>query len=453
MTRLHLFIYRLFCGLEGLVSIVLGGERRRLSLQFEAPLGDRVEGLATSATRRSLVVYAPTVGELNAVKPVIALYRRHWPDDNLVLFTAYAQYLDLLSKTFPEAIIGLASFRTPWLIARFFDKTKPRLFIISEGPALHTCFPQRLEVALPAGCLARDIPVVVSNAVLFERAPQSRIDRLENTLFSRLYTKSIRYWFPPFPVFKAALIREGAPADRVQVLGEVRFDSLRISGAPKSEDLERLLAQYRACQAPVLVAGSVNFADEQQIVVNAWLQLRACYPEAKLIIAPRYVNVPEVIDALASMLSSACAGFVLRSDPTSSQGLRDVLVVDVFGELSHYYSVATAGYIGRDHGVLEPMAYECPTIVGKGWRRNYTATPMYDYMVSERGLICVSSAAELSAAVQRVIEDRTFVEDGRETVRRLLVENAGASERMLLVLQRLLTDPCDRLPVLQPRSE
>jgi 3-deoxy-D-manno-octulosonic-acid transferase len=441
MTRLHLFIYRLFCGLEGLISIILGGERRRLSLHFEGPLAELLEGLPASATRRSLMVYVPTVGEFNAVKPVIALYRSHWPDDNLVLFTAYAQYLDLLAKTFPSAIIGLASFRSPWLITRFFNKTKPRLFIISEGPALHACFPQRLEVALPAGCLARDIPVVVSNAIPFRRAPQSRIDRLENALFSGLYTKSIRSWFPPFPVFKAALIREGAPADRVHVLGELRFDSLRISGAPRSDDFERLLTWYRACQAPVLVAGSVNQAEEQRIVVNAWLQVRSRYPQAKLIIAPRYVNVPEVIQDLASMLSNAGADFVLRSDPTSSQSLREVLVVNVFGELSHYYSVATASYIGRDHGVLEPMAYECPTIVGKGWRPNYSATPIYDYVVGERGVMCVSNEAELAAIVQRIIEDRAFVDQWRDTARRLMSENAGASHRILAVVQNLLTDP------------
>jgi 3-deoxy-D-manno-octulosonic-acid transferase len=454
MTRLHLFIYRLFCGLEGLLSIALGGgERRRLALRFEAPLGDGLEGLATSATQRSLVVYAPTVGELNAVKPVIALYRRQWPDDKLVLFTAYAQYLELLAKTFPDAIIGLASFRTPWLIARFFDKTKPRLFIISEGPALHACFPQRLEVALPAGCLARNIPVVVANAIPFERAPQSRIDNLENALFSGLYTKAIRCWFPPFPVFKAALIREGAPADRVQMVGELRFDSLQVSAAPKSEGLESLLARYRGCEAPVLVAGSVNQAEEQQVVVNAWLQLRARYRQAKLIIAPRYVNVPAVIQALTRILSNAGADFVLRSDPASNQGLHDALVVDVFGELSHYYSVATASYIGRDHGVLEPMAYECPTIVGTGWRRNYSATPIYDYVVGERGVKCVSNEAELAALFQRVIEDRPFLDEWRDTARRLIVENSGAARRTLAVIQKLLTDPSHPLPCGQPKCE
>jgi 3-deoxy-D-manno-octulosonic-acid transferase len=446
MTRLHLFIYRVFCSLEGLFSIVLGGERRRLSLNFESPLGDRLAGLPASATRRSLVVYAPTVGEFNAVKPVIAQYRLHWPDDNVVLFTAYGQYLELLSKTFPDALVGLASFRAPWLIARFFEKTNPRLFIISEGPALHGRFPQRLEVALPAACLARDVPVVVTNAVLFERTLQSSIDKIENALFSQLFKKSIRCWFAPFPLFKAALIREGAPIDRIQVLGELRFDSLHSSGAPKSEALEHLLRQYRICASPVLVAGSVNHPEEQQLVVNAWLRLRNRYPQIKLVIAPRYVNVPAVIQALTTMLSDASADFALRSDPASSDRLHEVLVIDVFGELSHFYSIATASYIGRDHGVLEPLAYACPTIVGKGWRKGYSATPMYDYMVSQRGVICIEQESELADAVQRVIEDRSFVDDWLETARRLISENAGASQRIVAVLRELLSEPSRPMP-------
>jgi len=441
MTQLHLFIYRLFCFLEGLVSIAIGGERRRQSLHFDHPLETSLDRLVPSSIRRSLVVYAPTVGEFNSVKPVIALYRRHWPDDQLVLLTAYEQYLDLQAKTFPDAIVGMATFRTPWLIRRFFEKTHPRLFIISEGPALHGCFPQRLDVALPAACLARDIPVVVSNAVVFEPALQSRIDRLENALFSRLFTKSIRCWFPPFPQFKAALLQRGAPADRVQILGEMRFDSLHVSGLPKSEAMERLLSDYRASLSPILVAGSVNQAEEQQIVVAAWLRLRARYPKIKLIIAPRYVNNPEVIEALTTMLEAAGADFVLRSDPASNQRLHDVLVVDVFGELSHYYSIATASYIGRDHGVLEPLAYACPTLVGKGWRLNYSASPLYDYMVSERGVICVSQETELAEAVQRLIEDRPFLEEWLATARRLIAENAGTSQRVIAALEALLIDP------------
>jgi 3-deoxy-D-manno-octulosonic-acid transferase len=253
--------------------------------------------------------------------------------------------------------------------------------------------------------------------------------------------KSIRRWFPPFPEFTAALIREGAPVDRIQALGELRFDSLRLAGVPKSESLEALLGSYRAAQSPVLVAGSVNQAQEQQLVINAWLQLRKRYPQIKLIIAPRYVNNPEVMQALTRMLSEAGADYVLRSDPASSHRLRDVLVIDVFGELGHYYSIATASYIGRDHGVLEPLGYACPTLVGKGWRLNYSATPIYDYMVSQRGVICVGDESELAVAVQRLIEDRPFLDEWLETTRRLVAENSGASQRIMAAVQELLSEP------------
>jgi 3-deoxy-D-manno-octulosonic-acid transferase len=446
VTRLLQFLYYLFCFLEGVINIVLGGERRRLSLSFDNPLRGKLEALDSSSNRRSLIVYVPTIGEFNSAKPVIALYRRQFPDDNLVLMTAYAQYLDLIAKTFPDAIVGLQNFRTPWLMKRFLQRTNPRLFIISEGPALHGYFPQRLEVALPAACFARNIPVVVTNAVLFERSLASRIDQLENAMFSQLFTQSIRFWFPPFPKFREALVREGAPVDRIRVLGDLRFDSLRISGAPKSEGLEDLLANYRASGSPILVVGSVNNISEQECVIAAWRRLRVPYPDIRLIIAPRYVNEPQVILALTAMLSAAGADFILRSNPASSQGLRDVLVVDVFGELSHYYSVATVSYIGRDHGVLEPLAYECPTIVGKGWRKKYSARPLYDYMVSEQGVICVKDETELVQVVERLIEDQPFRINCLAASRRLIAENSGASQRIMSLLEELLSHPSDPMP-------
>lgn len=441
MMQLHLLLYRLFCLLEGLVHIAAGGMRRRLAMEFDVTLSIGLDNLKGGSEARSLVIFAPTVGEFNSVKPVIAQYRQRWSEDNLVLFTAYEQYLDLFKKTYPDAVVGLANFRTPWLVRRFFRKARPRLLIISEGPALHGRFPQRFEVTLPAACLAHKVPVVVTNAVLFERAFDSRIDQIENVLFSSLFTKSIRWWFPSFPSFRKALIREGVPPNQIQLHGDLRFDSLHTSGAPKNQQLEQLLDYYRASKTPILVAGSVNSPDEQQSVVDAWKRLRTRYPETKLIIAPRYVNNPDVIAALKAIISNADADFVLRSDPDSSERLRDILVIDVFGELSHYYSIATAGYIGRDHGVLEPLAYSCPTIVGKGWRTNYSASPLYEYMVSERGVILVADDAELADIVSRLFEDREFLTQSLATARDLIALNSGASQRIFSTLENLLTTP------------
>lgn len=440
MIRFLLFLYRMFCTLESVIGLIRGGDRRSVSwaLSFDGTMRDQLEASASFADQRSLLVYAPTVGEFNSVKPVIRLYQQRWPHDRLVLLTCYHQYLDLLRKTFPDAIVGLPDFRSPWLIERFFCRTRPRLFIISEGPALHGCFPQRLEVALPAACLMRNVPVVVTNAVLFARSMASRIDRIENTLFSRLFAESIRCWFPPFPKFQQALVSEGVPSDRIRVLGDLRFDSLSIAGAPKSDDLKQMLERYRTSKAPLIVAGSVNNLGEQECIIGAWRALKMRYPDIRLIIAPRYVNDPQVIEALSGLLSAAGADFVLRSDPASSLNLRDVLVLNVFGELSHYYSVASVSYIGRNHGVLEPLAYHCPTIVGQGWREDYSAYPLYDYMISQNGIICVADQTQLAQVVERLLEDESFRTQCVQTARCLIRENAGTAERVMSVIVELL---------------
>lgn len=438
MTRLLLFLYRIFCICEGSISLLRGNRHRRSTLSFSSPLRDKLEAIKNINEKRSLLVYAPTIGEFNSVKPVIRLYQQQWPDDRLVLLTCYEQYLDLLIKNFPEAIVGLPNFRSPWLIDRFFSRTKPRLFIISEGPALHCCFPQRLEVALPAACLARRIPVIVTNAMYFEKSIASRLDYIENTFFSRLFTESIRFWFPPFPKFQQTLVKEGAPNNRVQVMGDLRFDSLNVAGAPKNADLKQILERYRLVEGPLLVAGSVNYIDEWKCLVGAWQALKIHYPHTKLIIAPRYVNEPKVINALVSLLTTENIDFVLRSNPLSNLELKDVLVVDVFGELSHYYSIASISYIGRNHGVLEPLAYSCPTIVGKGWRQDYSAYPLYEYMVSQQGVICIEDQADLVQVTERLLEDQSFRNQCIQTARRLVAENAGAAERMMSVITKSL---------------
>lgn len=438
MTRLLLFLYRIFCICEGSISLLRGNRHRRSTLSFSSPLRDKLEAIKNINEKRSLLVYAPTIGEFNSVKPVIRLYQQQWPDDRLVLLTCYEQYLDLLIKNFPEAIVGLPNFRSPWLIDRFFSRTKPRLFIISEGPALHCCFPQRLEVALPAACLARRIPVIVTNAMYFEKSIASRLDYIENTFFSRLFTESIRFWFPPFPKFQQTLVKEGAPNNRVQVMGDLRFDSLNVAGAPKNADLKQILERYRLVEGPLLVAGSVNYIDEWKCLVGAWQALKIHYPHTKLIIAPRYVNEPKVINALVNLLTTENIDFVLRSNPLSNLELKDVLVVDVFGELSHYYSIASISYIGRNHGVLEPLAYSCPTIVGKGWRQDYSAYPLYEYMVSQQGVICIEDQADLVQVTERLLEDQSFRNQCIQTARRLVAENAGAAERMMSVITKSL---------------
>ncbi len=441
MIRFLLFLYRIFCAFESGINFFRGNRGQQSALCFSNPLRGKLETIKNKNEQRSLLVFAPTIGEINSVKPIIRLYRKQWPHDRVVLLTSHEQYLDLLIKNYPDAIVGLPDFRAPWLVDRFFSRINPRLFIISEGPALHCCFPQRLDIALPAACLARKVPVIVTNAVHFEKSILSRLDYVENALFSRLFIESIRFWFPTFPEFQKLLVSKGAPSNRMQVVGDLRFDSLSVAGAPQSDDLKKILNYYRVSEGPLFVAGSVNNIEELRFLIGAWQELKLLFPHLKMIIAPRYVNEPKVINALVNLLLAANISFVLRSNLHSAEELRDILIVDVFGELSHYYSIASISFIGRNHGILEPLAYDCPTIVGKGWRQDYSAYPLYHYMVTEQGVICVEDQIHLVQVTQRLLEDLPFRNKCIQAARRLITQNAGAAERAMLIITKLLNQP------------
>lgn len=443
--QLLLISYQLLRAIEGLASIVFGKKRRRPAFWLSESLTYGPDRLEHLHGQRSLIVYASTIGELNVVKPLLLAYRRCWPDDHLILFTAYEQYVELFARNYPDASIGLPRLRTPWLLNRFFKLSRPRLFLISEGPALHAHFPQRLEVALPAACLWRNVPVIVTNAALHKCEIGSRIDMIEHQLFRRLFQDAIRRWFTPYEAFQKKFIEAGVPSERIIQVGDLRFDSLHFAGTPRNSQTTEILDLYRKAAAPLFVAGSVNARDELALVISAWNMARRSIRDLRLVIAPRYVNNPEVIEVVAELLRGVDADFVLRTDSSCTARLADVLVIDVFGELSHFYSVATVSYIGRNHGVLEPIAYDCPTIVGSGWRRDFPAISLYYNMIEEGGVICAQTAEQLD----RLLIDMHLTTEPREAqiqrAREIVAKNSGATERIIGEIDRLLVVSTMRL--------
>ena len=79
----------------------------------------------------------------------------------------------------------------------------------------------------------------------------------------------------------------------------------------------------------------------------------------------------------------------------------DAIIIDVFGELPHYYSVASVAYIGRNHTVLEPLRFNVPTVVAPrhDWSQNYVTFPAYKQLIDEKGIIEAADKAELGKVV------------------------------------------------------
>lgn len=379
----------------------------------------------------ALLLYAATIGEFHPLMPVIDAYLQRHPGTPVVVLSGQLQYVQAIRTAYPAAAVGVLPPSAPWLYDRLFRLLQPRAVVLGEGPCLPLYFPIAFDLSLAAACVRHHVPMVVANATLHKYLVSSRLDYLEARWFGRLYTQALRCWYAPNEIFKSWLVEADVPAERIVVTGDLRFDGLH--GLRKiPNDLKEILEYTRASQAPFIVAGSVNAIDEESAVIDGWLELRRKHAAARLVIAPRHVNNVENMNKLYAYLQAKDVRFARRSDGVAAAKDVDALVVDVFGELPHYYSIATVAYIGRNHGVLEPLRFEVPTVVAPraDWGADYVTFPAYKHMIDSGGLIEAGSKSKLGEIFLRIVDEpaygRRFVDNALQVAAR----ERGAGRRI-----------------------
>jgi 3-deoxy-D-manno-octulosonic-acid transferase len=162
------------------------------------------------------------------------------------------------------------------------------------------------------------------------------------------------------------LIEIGAPQERVQVSGNLKFDVKPPAKLPIVEQLRAAIA--RSGGGPVIVAGS-TMGSEEQAVLTMFSRLLGEFPNSVLILAPRR---PERFDEVAAMAQAMSLRMWRRStadlDTTAVSG--GVLLLDSIGELGSLYQLGACAFVGGSlensggHNILEPAGFGVPVIVG-----------------------------------------------------------------------------------------
>jgi 3-deoxy-D-manno-octulosonic-acid transferase len=380
----------------------------------------------------ALLVYAATIGEFHPLKPVIDSYLERRPGTPLVILSGQTQYIEALRAAYPHAAVGTPPPSAPWLYDQLFNMIRPRILALGEGPCLHLHFPIPFDLALPAACVRHSTPMVVVNATLHRYLVSSRLDYIEGRLFGSIYRDALRYWYTPNDIFKSWLLKAGVPSDRIIVTGDLRFDALRGLGERSSEFAD-LLKYLGSISDPKIVAGSINAIDEEGPVIDGWIELRKKYPGSRLIMAPRHVNNRDNMRQLYDYLDSKGVRYAKRSEGMERTKEADAIVVDVFGELPHYYSIASVAYIGRNHGVLEPLRFRVPTVVAprRDWRADYVTFPYYKQMIDENGIIEAPDKAELGQIFLKIIDAPDYGKAYVSNALRVAASQKGAAKRIV----------------------
>lgn len=388
--------------------------------RYPATVHQRLNG------RRAIWVHAVSVGEVLAVQPLIQRFLTDYPDTPLVLSTITPAGFEVASRLLGDRGVTIYSpldFRLT--VRRTLQVIQPRILLLVESEL----WPNLIRLLKQ-----RHIPVVVVNGRVSERA-------CRRYLWVRPWVKallgSLEALLMQTEVDAERVIRMGAPAARVRVLGSLKWDASLLT-RPTRQDLDAVAARLGVKVGdPLIVAGSTH-RGEEEVVLQTFRTLRASHPSLRLLLAPRHLERVVEVEALIRQYNFTS----LRTSQASHLGDWEVGLVDTMGQLALYYGLATVTFIGGSlipHGgqnPLEPAGLGKPIVFGP-FMHNFA--DIARQLLSHQAAQQLASGAELVSVLSRLLADGVEACAIGRHAQELIERSGGSTQRTLDALKALLT--------------
>jgi 3-deoxy-D-manno-octulosonic-acid transferase len=356
MYSVYSILFALAAVLTGPYWLIRGLREKKYLHNFRQRLGWGIPRLAGDV--RPLWLHAVSVGEVLAAKALFTAIRKARPALPIVISTITITGQALARKEMAgAAAIFYFPFDWSFSVRRFLKRIQPRAVILLETEL----WPHFLRE-----CRLHGVCVMLANGRVSDRAARGYrlIPHLTRSMLSNLALLGVQT-----DEDKRRFLQMGACDQQVTVTGSLKFDF----SVPVAASGEELLAPIRNVlsiqpDTPVVVAGSTMKGEEPHLL-NAFRRLRAEFPAARLILAPRH---PERFAEIAGLLATSGLPFGRRSLLSAAPtGGAEILLLDTIGELRTVYSLASVAVIGGSflashggHNPLEPAALGKPVVFG-----------------------------------------------------------------------------------------
>jgi 3-deoxy-D-manno-octulosonic-acid transferase len=283
-------------------------------------------------------------------------------------------------------------------------------------------------------CARGGVPVVVANARISDRS-FPRYMRLRRLW--RPFLEMISLFLAQSQEAAARLIKIGASAERVRVIGNLKYD-VRVSG---ENALTKMLLERLPVGSKVLVCGS-TLEGEEQMLLTAWSTVLATERNTVMVLAPRH---PDQFASVAGMVSGS--GFALvrasefRNRPEAVTA-GSVFLLDTIGDLASMYGVAAVAFVGGSlvtkggHNPLEPAQFAVPVVMGPSFE-NFRG--VVDAMQKEDAIRIVTPE-RLAATLIALLGDHNDANSLGERGRAAFEAQSGATAGTVQALMALLEE-------------
>lgn len=369
-------------------------------------------------------IHAVSVGEFNAVYPLLKKLKEEYPHTALVVSTTTATGQKIAQdKASDIATIFYFPFDLPFCFNPWLNLFEPSMVIIVET---------EIWPAFVQECHKRMIPLLSVNARI---SPKSfKWYHRFKYFFGPVLKKFERIGVQSKSEFDR-FVKVGALGATTEILGNIKLDGLGPLPKADTENLRKTL--NISAKDFVIVAGSTHEGEEEALlkVLKSLKELKTTEESSvKLIIAPRH---PERFERAATIISQA--GFVAKKFSKNEvfNDHNDVFLLDGLGQLAKFYSLGSVAFVGGTiakvggHNVAEPYAYSVPVCCGP----NIQKTKDIANSLTECGALLLSKDVE--ELIESVKEVYLNAEIGRSVGQKgfqWLTENQGAVDRALSMI-------------------
>jgi 3-deoxy-D-manno-octulosonic-acid transferase len=365
--------------------------------------------------------HAVSVGEAEAVFPLVRQIQKQHPDAKLLITTTTPTGSARVKAVMQDTVAHVyLPYDVPDAVNRFMQCFKPKLAVIMETEIWPNLF---------LYCGKNGIPLYIINARLSEKS-------------SRGYQKIPSLVYPALAAVNLIaaqtqddanrFIAIGADNEKVKTLGNIKFDV----EIPKS-----IIAQGLQIKADLFSGRFVwliasTHKDEEALFLEIYKEIKQTIPELLLVIVPRH---PERFADVKKLCEQLQLAVVMRTAGDRVYPETDVYLVDTMGELKMLYAASDVAFVGGSmvprggHNILEAAAVGVPVMFGP-YMHNFKEIARG--VLSYNGAIQCQNKDELVNAILTLNEQPAYREALAEKGMEFVRQNQGAIARICAILEK-----------------
>ncbi|MGN0915369.1 MAG: 3-deoxy-D-manno-octulosonic acid transferase [Succinivibrio sp.] len=379
-------------------------------------------GLYGKKLNGSVWFHAASVGEVNALLPLIRKFQSAHKDTPIVLSTMTTTGA-ASAASLKGVHVVISPLDAPYAVCGFFRAFKPKILVIIDTEL----WPNILSKACK-----NNVPVLIVNARMQEKNTESYLKY--PVIVKDLIASKLTSVMCMSHADKARFERIGCDSDKVKVTGNIKYDL-----TPKDE-LYLKAKQTKHSEGLNNVFGAISIHDgEETTVVSSYLKAKKHISDLKMIIVPRHMNT---VDNIKKVLEKHKLNYELRSEQIKGFTKKyDVLIGDTLGEIEHYFGLCDLVLMGGSfdttggHNPLEPAYFSIPVLTGPNY---HNFEEQFDLMIEKGGAFLCLDDEKTASYIVKLLNDKELLRLTGIRALDIQQQGRGALQRTLCEIDMLL---------------